>query len=65
MCVRAHRRLLVSRSDQRRLLRAAETPTSELRRGFSAYSPLMARAYDEIGQYGTSVRASFRLRTAG
>ncbi len=33
----------------------------ELRRGFSAYSPLMARAYAETGQYGTSVQASFRL----
>jgi hypothetical protein len=33
----------------------------ELRRGFSTYSPLMARAYDESGQYGTSVRASFQL----
>jgi hypothetical protein len=33
----------------------------ELRRGYSSYSPLMTRAYDETGQYGSSVRASFRL----
>jgi hypothetical protein len=33
----------------------------ELRRGYSSYSPLMARAYDETGQYGSSAEASFRL----
>ena len=33
----------------------------ELRRGFTAYGPLMARSYDETGQYGSSVETSFRL----
>jgi hypothetical protein len=33
----------------------------ELRRGYGAYSPLMARDYDETGQYGSSVQASFAL----
>jgi hypothetical protein len=30
-------------------------------RGLSTYSPVVSRAYDETGQYGSSVRASFRL----
>jgi hypothetical protein len=32
-----------------------------LHRGFSRYSPIMARAYDETGQYGLSLSAEFRL----
>jgi hypothetical protein len=33
----------------------------ELRRGYSSYSPLVARDYDETGQYGSSVDARFQL----
>jgi hypothetical protein len=33
----------------------------ELRRGYSSYGPVMARLYDETGQYRSSVRGSFRL----
>jgi hypothetical protein len=33
----------------------------ELRRGYSSYGPVMARLYGETGQYGSSVRGSFRL----
>ena len=33
----------------------------ELRRGYSSYSPLMARTYGQTGQYGSSARASFQV----
>lgn len=33
----------------------------ELRRGFGSFAPLVGRASDETGQYGSSLRASFRV----
>jgi hypothetical protein len=33
----------------------------ELRRGYSSYGPVMARTYGETGQYGSTVRGSFRI----
>jgi hypothetical protein len=30
-------------------------------RGYSTYSPIVGRAYDETGQYSSSISASFRL----
>jgi hypothetical protein len=33
----------------------------ELRRGYSSYSPLIARSYGQPGQYGSSAGASFQL----
>src|SRR5262245_26150475 len=32
-----------------------------LHRGYSKYSPIMGRQYGQTGQYGSSVRTSFRL----
>jgi len=32
-------------------------------RGLSTYSPVVGRAYDETGQYGSSASATFRLPT--
>jgi hypothetical protein len=32
-----------------------------LHRGYSTYSPVVARKYGETGQYGSTVRTSFRL----
>jgi hypothetical protein len=33
----------------------------ELRRGYSNYSPLVTRAYDQTGQYSSTVDASFQI----
>jgi hypothetical protein len=32
-----------------------------LHRGYSMYGPIMARTYDETGQYGSSLTAEFRI----
>lgn len=35
----------------------------KLVRGYSAYGPVIARAYDETGQYGSTLKASFRVQS--